>query len=154
MSEENQKQEPEIMSPELAEALDRKAAAEARTAARRKAEEPANKLRDALDAAALAEAVADHGEVGDAIAVVRTGAGIVIVKRPTASRWRSAMKDMEKTKTAELEEAAKNLVKDHLVYPKAPAYFAIAERYPRIESDLVSLIGDLARGGARALAGE
>lgn len=155
MSEENQTQEPKIMPPELADALDRKAAAEARAAARRKAEEPANELRDALDAAALAEAVADHGEIGDAIATINTPAGRVIVKRPTAARWRSAMKDMEKTKTAELEEAAKNLVKDHLVHPlPVSRYFEIAERYPRIEADLVAMIGNLARGGARALSGE
>lgn len=147
-------QNEEILDPEIADARERKAAAEARVAARREAEAPARKRRDELDMAALAEAVADVGEIGDAIATIATPLGRIIVRRPTEARWRQATKEMERTKPAELEEAAKNLVKDHLVHPKTDAYFEIVARYPGIPGELVAMIGGLARGGARALAGE
>ncbi len=144
----------EILDPRIADARERKAAAEARAAARRAEEAPSKAIRDEIDAAALAEAIADRGELGDAIATIATPAGRVIVSRPTDVCWRQAMKAMEKTKPAELEEAAKNLIKDHLVYPSTDAYFEIVSRYPGVPAELVAVIGGLARGGARALSGE
>lgn len=146
--------EPEILIPEIAAARERRALAEAKSAARAAASAERDAIREELDGAALAEAIAEHGEVGDAIAFVTTKAGRVIVKRPTSARWRQASKEMESREQAKLEENAKRLVLDHLVYPEREAYFAIADRYPALSGELIAMIGGLARGGSRALSGE
>lgn len=149
MSDEDQK----FLSPELADALDRAAAAKAKLEAKRAASKPADELREALDEAALAEAILEHGEVGDGIAKVRTGAGLVIVRRPTESRWRRAEKELATRNDGKLEEAGKQLILDHLVLPakdERDRYFAIVAQYPALPTTLVGLIAGLAAGGSKA----
>lgn len=144
----------EILSPELAAARERIAAAKAKIEAAAKAEADAKALREALDEAALFEAQAEHGEIGDGLATVLTGAGRVIVRRPTSARWKLVEAAAASTNKAKLEEASKALVLDHLVHPDRAAYFALVDRYPALPGRLVEMIGLLAQGGAKALAGE
>jgi len=147
-------QKPEIVSPAVAEARERRAAAEAELAEKRKAEKAAEDEQREIDEAALAVATLKYGELGDGIAKVGTRAGMVIVRRPTEARWQQVQRDAESRDPARLAEHGKRLILDHLVHPNDSAYFKISERYPDLPTTLIGMIHGLARGGARALSGE
>ena len=85
---------------------------------------------------------------------MRTGAGLVIVKRPTHSRWRRFEKEGDTKNEDRREDVGKAMVLDHLVHPTREGYLAISERYPALSGDLLLMIAGLARGGSKALSGE
>ena len=122
----------EILDPVIAEARERKAAAEAKRAAQVAAGELAAKQRAALDEAALAEAIAEHGAVGDGVATASTGAGLVIVRRPVQSRWRRFERESQTKNEDRQQEIASAMISDNLVHPTKDAYLALVERYPAL----------------------
>lgn len=139
---------------EQTEHAKRRAELEQQLAARRAAEAVTRKQIEEADELAILEASAEHGEVNDAIATISTPSGVVIVKRPTSGRWRRAEKEMQTRNEAKLEEVAKNLIVDHLVYPQRDAYFALCERYPGLSSRIIPALHALATGNASRFSGE
>ena len=139
------------LDDKIAAANARRDAARAKLAAKTTSEDE-TKLREAEDEAALEEARAEHGEIGDGIATVSCAAGLLIVRRPKPIERQRFLKKFATKNDAQAQEAAKAHVVECLVHPTPARYFTIAETYPGIPDALVVAIDRLARGGA--LAGE
>src|SRR5262245_56360855 len=118
------KTDSEDMAARREEALAKKAAAEAKRAARAKPAELAEVERlerEAHEEEAIADAEAQYGDLDEAIKVVRTSVGIVIVKRPAAilvRRFHDAGKGSI--------EAKDKLSRPCVVYPSADEYAKLA----------------------------
>jgi len=144
MSGENEKP----LDPRIVAANARRDAARAKLASK-PAPDP---VREAEDEAALDEARAEYGEVGDGIASASCAAGLVIVRRPKPIERARFLKKFGTKNDASALEAQKAHVLECLVYPERDRYFEIAELYPGIPDALTIALDKLARGGA--LAGE
>jgi hypothetical protein len=112
------------------------AAREARDAERSAAELVAVEERGLAEDEAIAAAEVEHGAVGKKIFVVRTPAGIVIVKRPNHVLYRRYQDKGEAT-SLEFEK----LVRPCLVYPSV-------EQFDRLLDDLPGILIDVANGVA------
>lgn len=147
----------EELEARLAKARATKEEVDARRAAR---EESAALLAEveraeieAADAEALAAAEEEHGPLGEAIGVVSTRRGSVIVKRPNALFFRKIGFEIGSKNAQKAEDAAHRLIAHCLVYPTKTTYDALVETYPGVPAVLIGMIGKLAEGGA-SVAGE
>jgi hypothetical protein len=102
----------------------------------------------ALDEAAIEKAESEVGLVGAEIALVKTPAGVVIVKRPQKLLYRvfqhSKMNDVDMEK----------LVGPCLVHPDRVAFDALQERWPALLMNTTIVIGALAGAGMEKTAGK
>jgi hypothetical protein len=83
------------------------------------------------------------------------------VKRPSSVRWKRVLADSkprrglsEIDEDLRLEEVGKTLVADHVIHPDRDKFFEIIGLYPALAPELLEMVKNLARGGAKALAGE
>ena len=119
------------LEKELAEAQMAHTAAESdRSAAFRKSdllEKIALEKRKAADAAIVKDLELKHGREGKRIVVLETPDGLVVVKRPTITKFKG-FQDTE-TKTLDVQEG---LVRDCLLYPDQRAWNALVDAQPGI----------------------
>lgn len=100
--------------------------------------------REARDAPAIAKAEEEHGPIGEKIAVVKTGWGSVVLKRPNHVIFKR-FQDKASAKSDDFLA----LVKPCVVYPDAKTVEVIVEEYPATLVDLADVVVELARGRAR-----
>lgn len=108
----------------------RRAAAEERLESARKAAQLQREIdqedRAAKEAEALEALEAEHGPLGEMIWKLETTMGMVVVKRPTAMRFRSFQDGKISNTTAEI------FVRDFVVYPSKAEFNAIVNALPAI----------------------
>lgn len=95
----------------------------------------------------LPELEAQHGRVGEKMAVVETSLGSIVVKRPNALLFRRFL-DNEKTNTTEIEK----LVRSCLVYPSAGEVDRIFDEQPASLMLCCDAVVDLAGFRSRSIA--
>lgn len=95
------------------------------------------------------KAVADHGE--DALQVVETKRGEVLVRAPKRGEWKrfKAAAINEKQRA----DATENLVRSCVVYPAEAEFTKLLDRYPALADSLGEVVVDLA-GAEDALVGK
>lgn len=104
-------------------------------------EEEARKRQAVKDKKALLEAIQKHGKIGEKIHSCDTGKGIVIVKKPRLSVWRTEALNQD------LNKKYDTIVADSLVYPTYDEYRKLESDFPQLPSNLFSLCAWLAGFG-------
>lgn len=144
------------MSADLTERLAKAKAERARLAAEKATREKAGAALAeveaeelaARDEAAIEKAETDIGPVGSEIGLVKTPAGVVIVKRPQKLIYQrfqhSKMNDMDMEK----------LLGTCLVHPDRGAFDALQERWPALLMNTCTVIGVLAGHGMETATGK
>ena len=107
-------------------------------AQREEASEPTEALikarRDLADEEAIEKAIAEHGKLDEKIAVIRTALGAVIVKRPSAMRFKKLQDQGADFKSIEVER----FVRPSLIYPDVERFDQMTEDLPAIWMDCCS----------------
>lgn len=95
------------------------------------------------------KAIADHGE--DALQVVETKRGEVLVRAPKRGEWKrfKAAAINEKQRA----DATENLVRSCVVHPAEAEFSKLLERFPALADSLGEIVVDLA-GAEDALVGK
>lgn len=138
---------PEILDPVIAAANERRASAAAKRAAKLEAAAPETARRIALDAAALEEALAEHGEIGVGVGTCDTGLGLVVVRRPReaeAAHFRARLSKLAPRDDAGLTDASAVLVRACLLHPPSADYHAICAAKPFLAARVCDLVLRLA----------
>lgn len=97
-------------------------------------DELAKARRDLADEEAIEKAIAEHGRIDEKIAVVRSALGVVIVKRPSAMRFKKLQDQGADFSSTEVER----FVRPSLLYPDPDRFDQMTEDLPAIWMDCCS----------------
>jgi len=115
-----------VSAPDLAKQLAEKRAAREAAQAKAEAGDPDAQLRQAIeDEDAIAQAITEHGAIGDGIELVETTMGTLVFKRPSKAVWRR-FSDAPQTRGPDIYA----LVKPCLVHPTWARFESIVDVYP------------------------
>jgi hypothetical protein len=104
-------------------------------------QEEARKRQAIKDKKALLQAIQKHGKIGEKIHSCDTGKGIVIVKKPRLSVWRTEALNPDVNKKYD------TIVFDSLVYPQLDEYRKLESEFPQLPANLYALCSWLAGFG-------
>jgi len=147
MSKSRQPNELERLRAELAAA---KAPREAMQAVLEESAEIARLTQELSDEPHIAAAVEEHGAVGDAIAVLHTPAGAIIVRRPKGAVWRRFSETAAGMKSGDIL----TFVKSCLVYPQKADVERIFDLHPAALERVGGMLAELANVKASEAVGK
>lgn len=146
---------------ELEQRIEAVRAERARVQAERDRREKERELADELereeralkDDQAIADAELEHGPLGKRIEAVRTGQGVVIVRRPSPANFRRWQDRSVSSKDLTMDDA-EQLVRPSLVYPDKVTFDAWVKNEPGILPRCAAACGRLAGARLDELAGK